>query len=94
LVRPLNICRNPSNCPCDEREEEEGSKSSPDDLSRFFNPIDLGENITENIGEREDDSTSVEGKWSDVYEFHTRDVGDDEGGDEESGDGGEHEMKL
>ena len=63
-------------------------------MSRFFDPIDLREDISEDIGKWEDDRPSVEGEWSDIYEFHARDIGDNEGGDEKSGDDGEHEMKL
>jgi hypothetical protein len=59
-------------------------------LPGFLYSVDLREDISEDIGKREDESTTVEDKWSDIDELHARDIGDDEGRDEESGDDGEH----
>jgi hypothetical protein len=63
-------------------------------LACFFDPVDLGEDISEDICEWKDDSSAIEGKRSDIDEFDTRDIGDDERGDEKSGDNVEHEKKL
>lgn len=84
LIGPFGIRRDAPDCPGDEREKKERSKSRPDDLSCFFDPIDLREDITEDIGKWEDDCPPVEGKRSDIDELHARDIGDDESGDEES----------
>lgn len=94
LIGPFRIRRNTPDRPRDERKKKQWSKTGPDDLSGFFDPIDLREDISEDIGEREDDGSSIEGKWSDIDELHARDIGDDEGSDEESGDDGEHRKRI
>lgn len=63
-------------------------------MACFLYPINLREDISEDISKWEYDGSTIEGKWSDIDEFDTRDIGDDERGDEKSGDNVEHEKKL
>jgi hypothetical protein len=63
-------------------------------LACFLDPIDLREDISEDISKWEYDGSTIEGKWSDIDEFDARDIGDDERGDKKSGDDGEHGRRL
>lgn len=88
---PFGIRWNPSYEPGNHRKKEERSKSRPDNLTSLLNTINLSQNITDDVGERKDDCPTIEDKWSYIDELYTRDIRDDESGDEESGDNREHE---
>ena len=94
MTGPFGICRNPSDEPSHERKKEETRKSGPDDHASLSHTVDFREDITEDIRNRENNRPSIEGKRSDIDEFHAREIGDDEGGDEEARNNRKHEREL
>src|SRR6185312_10883100 len=65
--------------------DEVARKPQPDDAASGADPVHLGEHITKDVREREDDEPGREDTARDLDELHGDDVRDDQSADEEPG---------